>query len=509
MPTSSTVSKGLNSKLDEKKSSQANKDESENVGEVEERTFLDEIFQSDRVAQFSLLGLSVHLIYEKFNGELWFQEAWPTVCSLIVAYFANLLMDYRAQEKMKFPKFNTIYLFYLQLVLSILVTPDNLLVNTTMVFSISDMPLVLKVPLQMIFILLRQPAIEELKEGMAALALNYFLLYVLYKGSQLKSLDKVECHMFALLCTDILVLVKSDLIFFLVLKACLKSFIILVTAVSTVSALLEKVSVSQSCRTLLLLPCLLVGFPYIIQSSLVIEGKDPVYWLVDYISSSETRRYIMCIWIVSTILLIPSVFALKSNWSLNTSRKVWHFALLPLLIPAIVMDADFVKIALSGTIVLFLMVEYIRYLFLYPIGHYLDKHLRSFADFRDEKGPIIISYIYLIIGISLPFLMGNSIIGIISLGVGDSLASIVGKKYGKMHWPNTKKTLEGTIAFIVATTLVSVALKYYLNFFQEISFSSITITCFLAGGLEANSTLNDNLLIPTFMFILLETLRGV
>ncbi|CAG8718961.1 2901_t:CDS:2, partial [Scutellospora calospora] len=39
--------------------------------------------------------------------------------------------------------------------------------------------------------------------------------------------------------------------------------------------------------------------------------------------------------------------------------------------------------------------------------------------------------------------------GILTLGLGDAMASIVGKRYGRKRWPGTSKTVEGTFAFII------------------------------------------------------------
>ena len=170
-------------------------------------------------------------------------------------------------------------------------------------------------------------------------------------------------------------------------------------------------------------------------------------------------------------------------------------------------DPDFVKISLAGTIVLFLAVEYLRFLKLAPYGELLDSKLRSFADFRDERGPIIISYIYLIIGVATPILINGSLVGVISLGVGDSLASIVGYRWGRHQWPGTSKTLEGTFAFILSTSICSLCFKLFLGAFQEITSAQVILACILSGILEGNSVLNDNILIPAYMFVVTELLK--
>jgi dolichol kinase len=51
--------------------------------------------------------------------------------------------------------------------------------------------------------------------------------------------------------------------------------------------------------------------------------------------------------------------------------------------------------------------------------------------------------------------------GIISVGVGDSAASIVGSKIGTLKWPGSKRTLEGSIAGLIAQFLFVGCLWYF------------------------------------------------
>lgn len=53
-----------------------------------------------------------------------------------------------------------------------------------------------------------------------------------------------------------------------------------------------------------------------------------------------------------------------------------------------------------------------------------------------------------------------SLSGILSLGFGDAAASLIGKKFGRYYWPGTKKTVEGTLAFIVAVFMSSAMIVY-------------------------------------------------
>lgn len=53
-----------------------------------------------------------------------------------------------------------------------------------------------------------------------------------------------------------------------------------------------------------------------------------------------------------------------------------------------------------------------------------------------------------------------SLSGILSLGFGDATASLVGKRFGRCKWPGTKKTVEGTLAFIIAVFSSSFIIVY-------------------------------------------------
>ena len=92
--------------------------------------------------------------------------------------------------------------------------------------------------------------------------------------------------------------------------------------------------------------------------------------------------------------------------------------------------------------------------------------------------------------------------GVILLGIGDSAASIIGIRYGTIKWPNTNKTVEGTLAFIV-----SVLFCYWVVCGSV--HIPVVLATVLTGLLEGFSTENDNLFIPIYflsVYQLLDTL---
>lgn len=474
-----------------------------------------EILTVPIMVQLLMMVSTLHIAYTQYPSDC-FQLIWKLalfVFAQIMRNYANLKQNTKingseADEKSNKYKFEIIYVFYLPFMVSLLFFPNLLNINVIMMLNIVDNTILLKFVMQMFFLLFLG-AIDDfdLSKNIIAIIVNIGFNSFLTSVSQLKSLDSVDCHLFSVLLTNVIYLVKFDLLAshdipYEILWGTLVSFLAIVAFNYAISTMLLPVK-NTYMKSITFFTTIAIGFPLLVNSLVEVGTKDqrPITWLFQYILESKTRQTIFAVWLSFSVVLIPNILALKTKFSLNTSRKIWHFLILVLIIQPFQWDQTFVKLSLAGTISLFLMVEYLRYLKLEPFGELLDAKLRSFADFRDERGPIIISYIYLIIGVTTPFLIHDSPVGLISLGVGDSTASIVGKYCGQLKWPNTSKTLEGTMAFFFSTFTVGAICKYYLGYFQELSLSNWSVVCLMSALLEGNSILNDNILIPVFMLI--------
>ncbi|QLL34268.1 hypothetical protein HG536_0G01270 [Torulaspora globosa] len=466
----------------------------------------DNPFKPEKIMQLAILGITLHLVWNKLyysDGE--YRVLFHNGLIVAVAVLAGAFSTYRHGEANSslLPKFEIIYLVYLTFMMVILFDRAHASVNFGLVLNCINMPEAFKLGAQAIFVLLNEsPAeLDEKLRHLLAICLNYALYTILANISQLKSLDAIDCNLFSILLTNVLFIHEPvESIYFQVLRGTMWAFLTIVGVNYTIDLILAPL-LNTYVKSAVLFSIFIIGFPALVRKLLTIDNHDSLEWLISYITTSYTRQRILTIWLASLLTLIPNVLIFKSSFTLNSSRKIWHFLVLILIAKPFEIDPNFVKISLAGSIVLFLSVEYLRYLKLEPIGGYLDSKLRLFADYRDDKGPIIVSYIYLILGIATPLLINNSPVGLISLGVGDSLASIVGSKWGRKVWPGTNKTLEGTAAFIVSTVATAAIFKRYLGYFKHISLTNLSVICTLCGLLEGNSSLNDNILIPAFMLI--------
>lgn len=220
------------------------------------------------------------------------------------------------------------------------------------------------------------------------------------------------------------------------------------------------------------------------------------------------------------------------NWSVDVRRKAWHATIVIMFLPAgILMDPAFTKIALAIALTGFLLVEFVRVTTIPPFGKDIHLYILRYMDKRDTCGPIVVSHIFLIVGISIPVFLSSSPAGIICLGMGDAMASIVGKRLGRHRWPGSKKTVEGSLAFVVAVVIGLALFKhlqvYYGSFdlpvfshddyiapqyFGTIGytpFPSLTLPKMILVGcatslLEAVGGMNDNVIVPIYMLVMLQ-----
>ncbi|KAI1802259.1 hypothetical protein F4811DRAFT_530116 [Daldinia bambusicola] len=209
------------------------------------------------------------------------------------------------------------------------------------------------------------------------------------------------------------------------------------------------------------------------------ELEHPVSlgWINDlrqlYFGQANTRLLLSAYFISVIAIGLIVVFRLSPIYEVDTRRKVFHFMMVAMFLPATYIDPTFVALALSIVLALFLLLDLLRASQLPPLSKPLASFLAPYVDGRDLRGPVVISHIFLLIGCAIPLWLSlgslprvgagcldgwevptrevSMVSGVVCVGLGDAAASLIGRRYGQRKWLwGGGKSLEGSVAFAFA-----------------------------------------------------------
>ena len=141
----------------------------------------------------------------------------------------------------------------------------------------------------------------------------------------------------------------------------------------------------------------------------------------------------------------------------------------------------------SQAAALFLLLEVVRALRIPPLAAPLSAFFARFLDSRDG-GTLVLTHLYLLLGCAVPLWLADALpaaaegapgvlgalprsvardaapfAGVVVLGMGDAVASVVGIHLGRCRWPGTRKTVEGTAAAAASMLLLLLLLRRLLQ----------------------------------------------
>lgn len=243
----------------------------------------------------------------------------------------------------------------------------------------------------------------------------------------------------------------------------------------------------------------------------------PLLWVFTFVFSEQKKRITLCVY--WTCLIFASVL-----WFYNISkhdstqrillRKYYHIVAVLMFVPALHFQPAFLDLAFGAALAVFVVLEMIRVWKIWPLGHIIHKFMNAFTDHRDSE-ILIISHFSLLLGCALPKWLSSGFndrplapfAGILSLGIGDTMASMIGYKYGVYRWSKSgNKTIEGTVAGIIcvlAACLILESLPTSSDYILSQHGLSLLGAVILGGLLEAFTAQLDNAFIPLVFYSLL------
>ncbi|KAI1776006.1 hypothetical protein F4818DRAFT_440385 [Hypoxylon cercidicola] len=260
-----------------------------------------------------------------------------------------------------------------------------------------------------------------------------------------------------------------------------------------------------------------------------------------YLGEANTRLVLSAYFAAIIIVGLIVVFRLSPVYEVDTRRKVFHFMMVAMFLPATYVDPTFAALALSIVLALFLLLDLLRASQLPPLSKPLASFLAPYVDGRDLRGPVVISHIFLLIGCAIPlwlslgslpragagYLEGwdvptrevSMVSGVICVGLGDAAASLIGRRYGQRKWIwGGGKSLEGSVAFAVAVFVGLITARLWLRVggwpatdgnsdTWSVSSQKMGVCAATASLTEAVLTGgNDNVIVPVILWTCVKTL---
>ncbi|XP_076104228.1 dolichol kinase-like isoform X1 [Mytilus galloprovincialis] len=240
--------------------------------------------------------------------------------------------------------------------------------------------------------------------------------------------------------------------------------------------------------------------------------QNPIVILVEYFSGNLIRFYLVTWYGLLTAITVMYMLLHSKQTSVSTAtRKFFHVIIVAVYIPGLLLDPTFLTTASLLAFCVMCVIETLRHMDVQPFGRLIEEKYKLFLDKQDE-GPLALTPIYLIFGLSLPLWMSfifriqvsdiSVYAGVISVGIGDAMASVIGSKIGRVKWPGSSKTVEGSLASLLSQIVTLYCLQYTGK--VESSWTFITlIAVTITTVLEAVTTQIDNLVLPLFLYTIL------
>ncbi|KAJ4423527.1 dolichol kinase [Gnomoniopsis sp. IMI 355080] len=218
--------------------------------------------------------------------------------------------------------------------------------------------------------------------------------------------------------------------------------------------------------------------------------------------AANTRLLISSWWAGIIVVGLAIVFQLSKSYEVDTRRKVFHFMMVSMFLPAIFIDPAWCSLALTIVLAIFLLLDMLRASQLPPLSTPIKLFLQPYVDGRDYQGPVVVSHIFLLIGCAIPLWLSlaslprsgtgclrgweiptrelSMVSGVVCVGLGDAAASLIGRRWGiRKWWWGGGKSLEGSVAFATAVFAGLLAANVWLKI------GGWPITNYSGNGLEA------------------------
>ena len=258
-------------------------------------------------------------------------------------------------------------------------------------------------------------------------------------------------------------------------------------------------------------------FAYVLIGSLLftVARPSPVLALKELRTPGRLSIFISWAALLLIIVSLSVIFLVycpaPSKLQLHLIRKFYHLMAVLLFLSVLFSDPKLLRVALIFVGTAFISLEAFRLLCPDTVpSKFLTPIMERFRN-KLDAGDAVLSHFWLLLGCAIPVLIaGNghdpasklkAMSGILSLGLLDAVAALSGLWLGGPQWPNSSKTIVGSICGLVALVFGHASVLWYYLPTHSISWGPLILQAFYCAVWEATSDLNDNISLPLFAHI--------
>ncbi|CAK0785366.1 hypothetical protein CVIRNUC_008574 [Coccomyxa viridis] len=201
----------------------------------------------------------------------------------------------------------------------------------------------------------------------------------------------------------------------------------------------------------------------------VAAAVRPALWALGFAFARWRRIALLGYWVALLAAALPLMDWVSRRRKVPTIivRKGYHILALGLFTPALLVDPQLLAMSMAIAAALLVVVEVVRMGNVPYLGPKIHEFMTSFIDSRDA-GALLVSHFSLLAGMAAPVwvsavsstpvgacvpALSTTFSGIMVLGIADSAASAIGRRFGRRRLLGTRKTLEGTLGAILCTVV--------------------------------------------------------
>uniref|UniRef100_A0A914VTJ5 dolichol kinase n=1 Tax=Plectus sambesii TaxID=2011161 RepID=A0A914VTJ5_9BILA len=244
---------------------------------------------------------------------------------------------------------------------------------------------------------------------------------------------------------------------------------------------------------------------------LSIPYVNVIPFLFDYvITGGKARHCLLLFWLIclsaSVIFMIAA--ANQTQEITTVHRKFFHLTVSLIAVAGLQYDPQLTTLAVVLVACAFACIECIRSLQVQPFAGWLDGACIVFLDEQDSHS-LILTPFYLLVGVFSPLFLSPAatasqvtlkhFAGVATVGVGDSMAAICGRRFGRTKWPGSRKSVEGSLALVVSQSIALLLAIHLLKKYELLTFGYfcyILLGAFVCAIVEGVCRSADNIILP-------------